>query len=234
MIPLERLEGELLLRLHHLLPHLVDLERKDLLGRFRAVNAIGLDRHDDPAALLQEQMRIQSYDARLIRLRHVGEHYVDHADEHAVFEGVARILDDGDDVCALRREADKVAPAAVGELDRVHDARGAHNVGHVRHGRARRCAKVEHFTARAYVDVVEAAENACGELRAKGVPHAIFGLCGGSVVAVDGGAGRLDGDAFLTVDGLAGNEVLGDEQILLAARDEDASVSVRFLRRPRR
>jgi hypothetical protein len=50
----------------------------------------------------------QSTPAHLVGLRHVGEDAVDHGDEHAVFVGVARVLDNGDDVGALLGHVDQV------------------------------------------------------------------------------------------------------------------------------
>jgi predicted xylose isomerase-like sugar epimerase len=52
--------------------------------------------------VLEEEVRVEGDDAGLVGLGDVGEDAVDHADEHAVLVRVARVLDDRDDVRALR------------------------------------------------------------------------------------------------------------------------------------
>ena len=81
------------------------------------------------------------------------------------------------------------------------------------------------------MDVVHATEDTGCQLGAEGIPDAVLGLGGcGRGVAVGGcSRGSVDGDALLAVDGLAGSQVLGDEEILFAASDEDTSVTVRLL-----
>lgn len=219
MVALVGLEGELLLGLDALLLELLDLAGKDGRGVDGGVDAVGLDGDDNVAAGLEEVVRVEGDDAGLVGLRHVGKDDVDHAHEHAVLVGVARVLDDGDDVGALLGHVDEVAAGAVRELDGVDDARGAHNVGHVRHGRARGRAQVQHLLTGGDVDVVHAAEDAGRELGAERVPHAVLDL--GAVRAVHG-------DALLAVDGLAGDQVARHQQVLLAARHKDARVPVRL------
>lgn len=196
MIPLKRLQGQLLLRLNPLTPQLVDLHRKHLRRRLRAIDTVRLDTDKNTTTLLQEQMRVQSQDSRLIGLRHVGKHAVDHADEHAILERMARILDNGDDIGTLSRHADEVTARAMRELDSVDDAGGADDVGDVGDGGAGGGAEVEDLGAGLHVEVVEAAKDAGCKLGAEGVPDAVFGfgccgwVCGGG--AVEGWGGVFD------------------------------------------
>lgn len=143
VVTLVRLEGELLLGLDALLAHVVDLGREDLGGGRGRVDTVGLDRDDDRAALLQEVVRVERNDTRLVGLRDVGEDDVDHLDEHAVLLRVARVLDDGDHVRALLRHADQVTARAVRELDSVDNALGADDVRDVRDGGSRGGSEVE-------------------------------------------------------------------------------------------
>ena len=80
MIPLKRLQRQLLLGLNPLIPQLHHLSREHCLRRSSRVDTIGLDRDNNPTSDFQELMRIQTDNARLIRLRDVGEDTVDHAD----------------------------------------------------------------------------------------------------------------------------------------------------------
>ncbi len=131
MVSLIRLQRQLLLWLQLLGLQLLDLRGKDSLGRGRRVNARGLDRNDKVAVVLQEVVRVEGDDARLVGLSNVGEDHVDHADQHAVLVGVARVLDYRNDVGALLGHVDEVAARAVRELDRVHEAFWSDDVGHV-------------------------------------------------------------------------------------------------------
>ena len=68
-----RLKGELLVGLDHLELHLLDLGGEDDLGGCGRVNAVGLDRDDDVAVVLQEVVRVEADDTGLVRLGDVGE-----------------------------------------------------------------------------------------------------------------------------------------------------------------
>ena len=128
VVPLVRLQGQLLLRLEPVLLQLSHLAREDCLGRDCGVDAVRLDGDDEGAAGLEEVARVQGDDARLIGLRDVREDNVYHTDQHAVFLRVPRILDDGDDVRSLLRHVHQVAAGAVGELNGEHAPGGANNV----------------------------------------------------------------------------------------------------------
>ena len=62
---------------------------KNHLGCNGWVNAVGLDRDDAMAAIFQEIVWVQGYDAGLVRLGNVREDAIHHSDEHAVFERVS-------------------------------------------------------------------------------------------------------------------------------------------------
>ena len=142
------------------------------------------------------------------------------------------VFDDGNDIRAMRGHVYQVPAATVREFHSEDCACGTNDVRDVRDRSPGGGAEVEHFGAGFHVDVFEAAQYACGELGAEGVPDAIFGFGGDGGVAVggvDGGGGGFDGDAFFAVDGFAWGEVFGDEEVFFAAGYEDAGVTVGFL-----
>ena len=168
----------------------------------------------------------------MVGLGNIGKDHVNHGHEHAVLERMPSVLDNGDDVCALGGHVDQITTAPVGELHGVDATSRADNVGDVGDGSTRSTAEVENLGAGLHVDVVDTAQNASGKLGSEGVPHAVFGFSGNGCVGVGTialGAGSVNADALLTVYGLAGGQVLSDEEIFLAASDEDAGVSVRLL-----
>ena len=73
MVTLVGLQSDVLVALHVALLELLDLALEDLLGGDGRVNAVGLNRDDEVAAVLQEVLRIQRDDTRLVRLRDVSE-----------------------------------------------------------------------------------------------------------------------------------------------------------------
>lgn len=99
------------------------------------------------------------------------------------------------------------------------------NVSDVGDGRSTRCAEVQDFFARCDVNVVETAQDACGQLRSERVPDAVFDLFGRLF-----GVGRrcFDGNTLFAVDGFAGDNVSSDEQVFFALCDKDACVTMRF------
>merc|ERR1711988_95503 len=206
VITVVRLERELLLRLALLLLQLVDLaSENDLRGR-RRVNAVRLDRHDEPAAVLEEHVRVQRNNAGLIRLRDIAEDDVDHADEHAVAVRLAGIVNDRDNVRALLRHVRELATRAVRELDGVDNALRADHIGNMGDGRAAGTTQVEHLAARLDRHVADTANNGGAQLRAERIPDAVLLL----LLLV------LGRDALLAIDRLTRSHVLGDESIILA------------------
>ena len=121
-----------------------------------------LDRDYEVAAVLEEELGVESDDPGLVGLGDVGEDAVDHRDEHAVLVGVPRVLNDGHHVSPLLRHVQQVAAGPegghkcdvtsmtchdepVGELDGVDHALGPHHVGHVADGGAGGGAQVQHL-----------------------------------------------------------------------------------------
>jgi hypothetical protein len=81
--------------------------------------------------------------------------------------------------------------------------------------------KIKYLLARCDVDVVEATKHTRGKLAPERIPYTVLGLRFGF-------AARVDRYALLAVDGLSWDEVLGHEHVLLALREEDARVPMRF------
>jgi len=175
---------------------------------------------------------VETDDTGLVGLGNIGEDAVDHADEHAVLERVTGILNNGDDVGTVGGHVDEISAGTVGELDGVDGSGRANNVGNVRDGSTRGSTEVENLATRSHVDALHTTENTGGQLGTERVPDAVLGLGGCGCVAVGlvcARAGGVDADALLAVDGLTGGQVFGDEEILLAASDENTGVSVGLL-----
>ena len=68
-----RLERELLVGLDHLQLHLLHLGSEDDLGGCGGVDTVGLDRDDNVAVVLQEVVRVEADNTRLIRLGDIGK-----------------------------------------------------------------------------------------------------------------------------------------------------------------
>ena len=225
MVPLERLQSKLLFRLDALLPKLGDLAGEDGLGGGGRVDTAGLDGDDHTTSNLEELVGVETDDTGLIGLGNIGEDAVDHADEHAVLEGVTGILDDGDDVGTVGGHVDEISAGAVGELDGEDGSLGADDISNVRDGGTGGSTEVEDLGSRAHVDVVDTTEDTGSQLGTEGVPHAVLdGRGSGSVVVA--GFLAANADALLAVDALTGGQVLGDKEILLSAGNEDTGVTV--------
>ena len=163
VIALVRLQRQLLQRLELLLAQLLHLGGEHGLRGGGGVDAARLDGDHAVPAVLQEVLRVQAHDARLVRLRHVREDRVHHAHQHAVLQRVPRVLDDRNDVRTRLRHIDQIAPRAVRELHRVHEARlpsqptktthRTHDIGDVRNGRARCSAQIEDLASGLHVDI---------------------------------------------------------------------------------
>lgn len=132
VVTLKGLKRELLLWLNPLLTHLLDLAGKDDLGSSSAVDTVGLDRHHDTTAVLEEVVGVDTDNPGLVRLGNVGEDTVDHVDEHPVFQRVTGILDDGNDVGPVSGHVQKITAGPVGEFDGKDHAGGTDQVGNVR------------------------------------------------------------------------------------------------------
>lgn len=145
-------------------------------------------------------MGVETNDTGLIWLCHVGKDDIDHGDEHAVFQRVASVLDDWDDICAVRGHVYQISAGTMRELDREDGSGRSNDISNVRHGCARGGSQVEHFGAGLDEDLVQTSQDTGCQLAAEGVPDAVFGLG----YAVVGAAGVLDADALFAVHGFAG------------------------------
>lgn len=230
VISLEGLKGKLLLGLDALLSHLLHLTGEDGLGGSGRVDTVGLDGNKDTTADLQEQVGVKTDDTGLIGLSNIGEDAVDHADEHAVLEGVTGVLDNGDNVGAVSSHVDQVTAGTVRELDGVDGTGGTDDISDVRNGGTGGGTEVEDLGAGLHVDVLETTEDTGGNLRTEGVPDTVLDLCGsGSLAVFDNGCRRVDSNALLTIDGDTRGHALCAQHVLLAASDKDTGVSVGLL-----
>ena len=159
VIALVGLQRKLLQRFEVLVLQFADFPAEDGLRRGGGIDTTGLDGDHAMSSVLEKVVRVEGHDAGLIGLGDVGEDAVDHTDEHAVFEGMARVLDDGDDVGARFGHVDEVAAGSVGELDGVDGTGGSDNVGHVRDGGAGRGTKIQYLGSRLDPDIIDTTKN---------------------------------------------------------------------------
>lgn len=227
MVTLEGFKGKLLLGLDAHLPQLGDFLGEDGLRCGSRVDTVGLDGDDDTTADLQEETSVETDNTGLIGLGNVGEDAVDHADQHTVLEGVTGILNNGDDVCAVGGHVDQITTRAVRELNCEDGSLRTNDIGNVGDGGTGSSTKVENLGSRAHVDVVDTTKDTGSQLGTEGVPDAVLDSRGSGILAVLGLL-STDADALLAIDALAGGQVLGDEEILLSAGDEDTGVTVRL------
>lgn len=231
VISLERLKGQLLLGLDALLSHLLHLSGEDGLGGGSRVDTVGLDGNKDTTTELEEKVGVETDDTGLVGLGNIGEDAVDHADKHAVLQGVTGVLDNGDNVGTVGSHVDQVTAGTVRELDSVDSTGRANDIGDVGNRGTRGGTKVENLATGLHVDVLQTTEDTSGKLRTERVPDTVFDLGGrSSLAALDDGCGRVDSDALLAVDGDTGSHGLCTQHVLLSAGDEDTGVSVRLLR----
>jgi hypothetical protein len=225
VVTLERLKGKLLLGLDTHLSQLSDFLGEDSLRCGSRVDTVGLDGDDDTTADLQEEASVKTDDTGLIGLGNIGEDAIDHTDEHTVLEGVTGILDDRDDVCAVGGHVDQITAGAVRELYSEDGSLGTNDISDVGDGGTGGGTEVEDLGSRAHVDVVDTTEDTGSQLGTEGVPDTVLNSRGSGILAVLGLLGT-NADALLAVDALAGSQVLGDEEVLLSAGNEDTGVTV--------
>lgn len=80
-------------------------------------------------------------------------------------------------------------------------------------------AEIQHLLPRCNIDIVQTTENTSGQFASEGIPDPVLGL-----LAVR----SLDSDALLAINGITWNEILGDEEMLLAFGDEDSWMAMGF------
>jgi len=164
VVTLERLQGQLLLRLNLLLTHLLDLLGENNLGLGCAVNTVGLDGDDNTTLVLEEHVGVETDDTGLVGLGNIGKDDINHGDEHAVAERVTGILNDGDDVGTVSGHADQITTGTVRELDSVDVTGGTDNISDVRDGGTGGGTKVKNLGTGLDVDFVETTENTSSKL----------------------------------------------------------------------
>jgi hypothetical protein len=120
---------------------------------------------------------------------------------------------------------DQITTGTVRELDSENGSFRANDIGNVRNGGTGGSTEVEDLGTGAHVDVVDTTKNTGSQLGTEGVPDAVLDGRRSNGVSVLGLL-ATDADALLAVDALAGGQVLGNEQILLAAGNEDTSVAM--------
>lgn len=85
------------------------------------------------SSVLEEVVSVQSDDTGLIRLSNIGEHDIDHGEEHSVLVGVTGILNDRDNVGSLLGHVDEITTRSVRELYSVNSSFGTNDIGNVRY-----------------------------------------------------------------------------------------------------
>ena len=226
MVTFERLKGQLLLGLDLLLSHLLDFLGEHDLGLGRTVDTVGLDTDNNTTLFLEEHVGVEANNTGLVRLGNIGKDGIDHGHEHTVAERVSGVLDNGDDVGTVGGHANQVTAGTVGELNGIDVSGRSDNVSDVADGGTAGRTQVQDLGARADAHLIHTTQNTGSKLATERVPHTVFGFGDGAVLS----RRRLDSNALLTIDGLSGGQVLGDEQVFLTtAGNEDTTVTVGFL-----
>lgn len=113
---------------------------------------------------LEEVVRIEGDDTRLVRLGDVGEDAVDHTDEHSVLVRVSGVFDNRNNIRSRLGDVQQVPAGTVRELDSVDESFGTDDVGNVGHSRSRSGSQVKNLLARGDVNFVDTAENSSSQL----------------------------------------------------------------------
>jgi len=216
VIAVIRLEGQLLLGLKLVLLETVALGGVDDVGGGGGINAIGLDGDDELATVLQEHGSVERDDTGLIRLRDIGEDAIDHADQHAVAERLAGVLDDRDDVRALLGHVGKITSRAVRELNSINNAIRADHVRNMRNSGTRRTTQVQDSHTRLDRHVTDAADDRSSNLGTERVPHTVLDLL----------FILLNRNTLLAIHTLTGDQVTGHKRIILTLGDKAALVTM--------
>ena len=128
MISLVGLKCKLLLGFELLRTKFLDLGLEHGLCWDCGIHTTGFDTYDEMTTFLQEVMCVDGNDTSLIGLGHVGEHDIDHTDNHTILQRMTRILDDRHDVRSYFSHVDEITSASRRELHRVDAALGANNI----------------------------------------------------------------------------------------------------------
>lgn len=131
MVSLVWLKCQLLQRLQLVGLQLLHLSSEHSFRLGGRVDARRLDRDDIVTAILQEMMRIERNNTRLIGLCNVGEHAVDHSDQHAILVWMTGVFDDRNDVRSLLCDIDQIATGTMREFHSVDETLGTDNVADV-------------------------------------------------------------------------------------------------------
>jgi len=115
-------EGELFLRLEFLLSESLHFFGKCSLCWECRINAVSLDRNDKVSAILDEILRVQSQDSRLIRLCNVGEYYIHHSYEHSVSLRITCIVNYGDNVGSLLGHVNEISATTLRKFHGVDNS----------------------------------------------------------------------------------------------------------------
>ena len=226
VVTFERLKSQLFLGLDLLLSHLLDLLGEHDLGLGRTVDTVGLDTDNNTTLFLEEHVGVEANNTGLVGLGNIGKDSIDHGHEHTVAERVSGVLDNGDDVGTVGGHANQVTAGTVRELNGIDVSGRSDNVSDVADGGTAGRTQVQDLGARADAHLIHTTQNTGSKLATERVPHTVFGFGDGAVLP----RRRLDSNALLTIDGLSGGQVLGDEQVFLTtAGNEDTTVTVGFL-----
>jgi hypothetical protein len=164
------------------------------------------------ATSLEEILSVVSNDTSLIGLSNIGEDDVDHADEHAVLEGITGIINDRDDVSTALSHVDKITTRTERELNGVDHTLGTDKIRDVGDGSTGSTTEVKNLRTRANIDVLDTTDDGGSKLRTERVPNAIFNL---AILF------SLDSNTLLTIDRNSRVHVTGDKGIILTLGNEN-------------
>src|SRR4051812_13154473 len=174
-------------------------------------------------------MGVQPNDTCLIRLCYIGEDNVDHGDQHSVFQWMACIFDNRDNVCAVSSHVDEITAGPVRELNGKDCSGRANNIGNVRNRCSRCGTKVENLGTRLDEDLIHTTKNTSSKLTSERVPYTVFYFRGTRSAIFVCRACTLDTDALFAINGFTRTKVLGDQHIFLATGNENSFMTMGLL-----
>ena len=137
--------------------------RKHGFGRGCRVNTRRFNGNHNMSLWFQKVMTIERDNAGLIGLRDIGKDRIDHANEHAIFEGMAGIFNNRDNIGAFAGYSQQITARSMTEFHGIDRARRSDNVGNVRNRRAGGGSNVQYLGAGLNPNVIDASQNGGGD-----------------------------------------------------------------------
>lgn len=109
-------------------------------------------------------MCIECENTCLIWLGNVCEKCVNHSDQHSIFLWMTSVFDDGNDICSLFGNIDKITTGSVRKFDGINDSLRSNNVRNVRNSCSRSSSKIQNFGSGINPDIFNSSKNSGSNL----------------------------------------------------------------------